>query len=95
MAVPSQLEDVPLDAGDSAFLEQAYLTYIIPFGTDVNIEEEIQNAVSNKHTLEDIESRSWLFFGKDPSSRAIPLKFSCLTILIHRFQMKLSTYSSY
>lgn len=89
MAVPSQVQDIPLEAGDSAFLEQAYLTYLIPFGTDVNIEEEIANAVLKKQPLEEIESRSWLFFGKDPCSSAVPLKFSCLTILIHRCQMKL------
>lgn len=68
MAVPSQHqnEDAPLEAGDSAFLEQAYLTYIIPFGTDVDIKDELQNVISKQQPLEDIESRSWLFFGKAP-----------------------------
>lgn len=95
MAVPSQIEDVPLEVRDSAFLEQAHLTYIIPFETDFKIKEEITYAISKKQPLEEIESRSWLFFGKDPCSSAVPLKFSCLTILIHRCQMKLLTSFSY
>lgn len=95
MAVPSPAQDTPLEAGDSTFLEQAYLTYVIPLGTDVNIKEEITNAVSKKQPLEEIESRSWLFFGKTSCSSAGPLKFSRLTILIHRCQMKLLTSFSY
>lgn len=95
MAVPSEAEDIPPNAVDSGFLEQAYLTYIIPFGTDVDIREEIAKAVSQKQPLEEIESRAWLFFGKDSCSNAIPLKFSSLTVLIRRYQMKPWTSSSY
>lgn len=74
MAAPSQHqnENAHSEAGDAAFLDQAYLTYIIPFGTDVDIEAEVRNAKSRQMPLEDIESRSWLFFGK-ASTRAVML----------------------
>lgn len=97
MAVPSQPEDTASEAGDAAFLEQSELTYIIPFGTDVDVKETIQRAIFKKQPLEEIDSRTWLFFGRHPPylTRRLPLKFSCLTILIHRCQMKPSTSSSY
>lgn len=89
MAVPSQLEDAVADSGDSAFLGQSYLTYIIPFSTSVNIKAEVENAIASSRPLADIESRPWLLFGKKPSwHTAPPLKFSGLTILIPRCQMK-------
>lgn len=98
MAVPSQLEDTALEAADAGFLQQSELTYIIPSGTEVDVKEEIERAISKKQPLEEIESRTWLFFGKEPPYLALPytpLKFSCLTILIHRCQMKPSMSSSY
>ncbi|KUI60420.1 hypothetical protein VP1G_07623 [Cytospora mali] len=61
MAVPNKLEDVS-ETGDSSFLDNSYFTYTIPFGTGVNIEEEIKNAVTRKQQIEEIESRPWLFF---------------------------------
>lgn len=66
MAVPSQPEDATPDAGDTAFLEQSHLTYVIPYGTDVDIKEEVENAIAREKALEDIETRSWLFFGMRP-----------------------------
>lgn len=60
MAVPSELEDT---APDTLFLEQSYLTYVIPYGTNVDIKETIEGAIAQKKPLEDIETRSWLFFG--------------------------------
>lgn len=63
MAVPSQPEDAAPDAGDTVFLEQSHLTYVVPYGTNVDIKETIQSAISQKKPLEDIETRSWLFFG--------------------------------
>ncbi|ROW11089.1 hypothetical protein VMCG_00972 [Cytospora schulzeri] len=62
MAVPNQHDDVSETGGDSAFLDHSYLTYTIPFGTGVNIEEEIKNAIEKKQPLEEIETRPWLFF---------------------------------
>lgn len=92
MAVPNQVEDVVSEAGDSAFLEHSYLTYTVPFGTGVDIEELIKDVVANKQSLEDIEARPWLFFGKDPCV-LLPPEVPRLTILIHRCQMKPSTSS--
>ncbi|PSR99434.1 TRAPP trafficking subunit Trs65-domain-containing protein [Coniella lustricola] len=62
MAVPSQLEDAAADAGDSAFLGQSYLTYIIPFSTTVDIKAEVENAIASNRPLADINSRPWLLF---------------------------------
>lgn len=93
MAEANELEDQVFEPGDSTFLDHSYLTYTIPFGTGVDIEEEIKNAVAKKQPLEEIETRPWLFFGKHPPYIAIPRKFLRLTILIHRCQMKPSTSS--
>lgn len=62
MADPNQLEDVSETGGDPAFLDHSYLTYTIPFGSGVDIEEEIKNAIEKKQPLEEIETRPWLFF---------------------------------
>lgn len=63
MAVPSQLEDTASDTRDTVFLEQSHLTYVIPYGTNVDIKEIIEGAISQKKPLEDTETRTWLFFG--------------------------------
>lgn len=63
MAVPSQLEGTAPEAKDEAFLDRAHLTYIIPYGTEVDIKVEVENALAQKKPLEEIDSRPWLFFG--------------------------------
>lgn len=63
MAVPSQLEGTAAEAGDDTFLDWAHLTYIIPYGTEVDIKAEVANALAQKKPLEEIDSRPWLFFG--------------------------------
>lgn len=89
MAVDSQLEEPVPEAGDNAFLEHAHLTYIIPSATDVDIKAEVEQAVAQSSPLEDVDTRSWLFFGTllclmdSPKPRP--------TVLIHRCQMKPST----
>lgn len=72
MAVPSQLEDAAPDAGDTAFLEQSHLTYVVPYKTGVDIKEEIEDAIAQKKPLEDIETRSWLFFGMHSRNPLLP-----------------------
>lgn len=72
MAVPSQLEDAVPDAGDTAFLEQSHLTYVINYGTDVDIKETIESAIAQGKPLEDIETRSWLFFGMHLCTPCLP-----------------------
>lgn len=63
MADPSLLEPNVPEVDDAAFLEQAYLTYLIPYGTNVDIGEVVKAAISEKKPLEELESRTWLFFG--------------------------------
>lgn len=63
MAVPSQVEDAATEAGDAAFLGQSYLTYIIPFRTDVDVKQELENAIAKSQPLADVDSRSSLLFG--------------------------------
>lgn len=72
MAVPNQVEDVSESGRDSAFLDRSYLTYTIPFGSGVDIEKEIKNAIGGKKQLEEIETRPWLFFGKDTCVLLLP-----------------------
>lgn len=72
MADPSPLEhDVP-EVDDSAFLEHSYLTYIIPYGTDADIGEVVKAAIAEKKPLEELESRTWLFFGMGSSALVRP-----------------------
>lgn len=72
MEDPDQIEDVALEAGDSVFLEHSYFTYTVPFGTGVDAEEVVKNAIAEKQPLEDIEARPWLFFGTDASVVVLP-----------------------
>lgn len=60
---PSLEHDVPNEADASAFLAHAYLTYILPYDTDVDIGEVVKAAIADKKPLEELESRTWLFFG--------------------------------
>jgi hypothetical protein len=57
---------------DDAFLEQSFLTYTVPFRTDLNIEEEVRAAIAKGQPLEDMENRPWLFFGEDLSQPTFP-----------------------
>lgn len=88
MAVPDSREasDPSLD-----FLEHSYLTYIIPFETDLNLEQALSSGRdSNKPLFDAIDQREWLFFGMLLTRRH---GAQCLTLLIHRPQMRLSTYT--
>lgn len=65
MALP-HLDDASGGAGDAAdtFLQQAYLTYIIPFASDFDPEEALsrgEDSVESK--IANIEQRDQLFFG--------------------------------
>ncbi len=64
MAVP---EDDLLSAGDSdsdtRFVEQSQLSYIIPFETDLTLEELFKSVDSSAPILDSIPRRKTLFFG--------------------------------
>ncbi|KAF3764972.1 hypothetical protein M406DRAFT_41903 [Cryphonectria parasitica EP155] len=62
MAVPSQIQDTAVGAGDSAFLAQSYLTYLIPYRTNVDMKEEVEKAIATSQPLADIASRPWFLF---------------------------------
>lgn len=74
MAVPTHSSDGDTASGeeDTAFLEQSFLTYTVPFRTDINIEEEVRAAIAKGQPLEDLENRPWLFFGEDLSQPILP-----------------------
>lgn len=76
MADPLPLEHNVPELDDSAFLEHSYLTYIIPYGTDADIAEVVKAAIAEEKPLEELESRSWLFFGMGFSCPGATLKFS-------------------
>ena len=67
MAVPTHSGDAGTASGedDTAFLEQSFLTYTVPFRTDPKIEEEVRAAIAKGQPLEDLENRPWIFFGED------------------------------
>ena len=49
---------------DQLFLEQSYLTYIVPFATNFKLEEAIgQGDEPNQSLFASIEQREWMFFG--------------------------------
>ncbi|KAJ0121604.1 hypothetical protein J7T55_008770 [Diaporthe amygdali] len=62
MAVPTKPGDSTSGEEDTAFLEQSFLAYTVPFKTTINIEEEIKAAIEKGQPLEDFENRPWLFF---------------------------------
>lgn len=72
MAVP---EDDLLSAGDSdsdtRFVEQSQLSYIIPFETDLTLEELFKNVDSSAPILDSIPRRKTLFFGISPSTLSL------------------------
>lgn len=74
MAVPTHSGDGDTAPGeeDRAFLEESFLTYTVPFRTDINIEEEVRAAVAKGQPLEDLANRPWLFFGENLSPPILP-----------------------
>lgn len=72
MADPSPLGHSVPEVDDSAFLEHSYLTYILPYGTDIDISEVVKGAIAQKKPLEELESRTWLFFGMASSALVRP-----------------------
>lgn len=46
-----------------SFAEQSYLSYLIPYKTNVDIEELLQEAGSGSSVLDSIQQRESLFFG--------------------------------
>jgi hypothetical protein len=68
MAVSDQHSNRPGDASrvadSEAFLEQSYLTYIIPFATNFSPESALQQGAGSVETIiSSIEQRDQLFFG--------------------------------
>jgi hypothetical protein len=62
MAVPDP--DVAGDPVADAFLEQSYLTYIIPFATEFNPEDALRSGTGSiESKIAGIEQREQLFFG--------------------------------
>lgn len=55
--------------GDQAFVQDAYLTYTIPFATKFDLEKAVKaRKGSVQKFFESIPDRDWLFFGACPSS---------------------------
>ncbi|KID90354.1 hypothetical protein MGU_03059 [Metarhizium guizhouense ARSEF 977] len=52
--------DAPTAVGD--FLEQSYLTYVVPSRTNINLDDAFKDAGAGKPILESIEQRESLFF---------------------------------
>lgn len=59
--------DAPTAVGD--FLEQSYLTYVVPSRTNINLDDAFKDAGAGKPILESIEQRESLFFGNESSLR--------------------------
>lgn len=63
MAIPEdELYQVRGDA-DARFVDQSHLTYMIPFETDLNLEEAFKDVDPSAPILESIRRRKSLFFG--------------------------------
>lgn len=56
-------EDGSVPMADQDFVDRSYLTYIVPFETDLNVEEALRHAKAPGKAIEEIEQREWLFFG--------------------------------
>lgn len=65
-------------AQDAAFIDSTYLTYIIPLGTEFNLESALKDVEdSHKPLFEAIEKRQSLFFGKSDSRAYIQGRINC------------------
>jgi hypothetical protein len=73
----------PNDAGETAhvpdaFLEQSYLTYIIPFATDFSPEAALQQGAGSVEShIANIEQRDQLFFGMGCAGRSHSCASNC------------------
>lgn len=67
MAVPSTYEAAPAD-GESDFIRDSYLAYVVPLATDSHLEQDLELCASKGQSLqaliEGIEDRESLFFGR-------------------------------
>lgn len=66
MAVPSAHDAAPAD-GDTDFVRDSYLAYVVPLATDSHLEQALELCASKGQSLqaliEGIEDRESLFFG--------------------------------
>ena len=62
MAVPEN-DAAPSDGSEARFVEQSHLSYMIPYETDLNLEEAFKSADLSRPLIESIPSRESLFFG--------------------------------
>jgi len=56
-------EDGDAPSAGKSFLGQSYLTYIVPFATDLKLEDALQHPDGPGKAIEQLEKREWLFFG--------------------------------
>lgn len=62
MAVPEN--DAPSSEGsDARFVEQSHLSYMIPYETDLNLEEQFKSLDPSRPLIDSIPRRKSLFFG--------------------------------
>jgi hypothetical protein len=82
-------EDEPRDPSLD-FLEQSYLSYVVPATTNFAPERALKDLEATKQSpLDGIEQREWLFFG----TRFAHGSDDVFTRLIHKSQMRPSTYT--
>lgn len=65
MAVANEALEEPNLANDTTFdfIEQSYLTYIVPSKTNIDLDNAFKDVEAGKSLLESIEQRETLFFG--------------------------------
>jgi hypothetical protein len=61
MEVPEN--DGLAEDSDARFVEQSYLTYMVPSETNINLEEAFKNSEGSGSLLDAIPKRHSLFFG--------------------------------
>jgi len=92
MAVPEN-DDLAEDA-DARFVEQSYLTYMVPSETNINLEQAFESSEGSGSLLDAIPKRDLLFFGKY-FSFLIPRVTDTIELIEGNGKMKRLMFSSY
>lgn len=62
MAVPEN-DAPPSEGSEARFVEQSHLSYMIPYETDLNLEEAFETVDLSRPLVESLPRRKSLFFG--------------------------------
>ena len=76
-------EYVDTTDADQSFLGRSYLTYMVPFATNLELEEALQHPDGPGKAVEELQKREWLFFGTATTSSHQHVRRALVSQLAH------------